>query len=118
MATPNGNKAWTISQEREFKKEYPQANKEYLIKKYGRSWISLKSKARRIGAVRNLDQSYSVKVIDSEGNQIYHTEIPRGNAAKSTLKVVLNRISLLNARAIDRGEWILSITHNLECYEP
>jgi hypothetical protein len=97
-------------------KDWPEMNEKELVVKYGRSFQAIRLKALRMGLSRDRLQSYRVKVEDFEGNPVYDRTISRGENAKATLKSIIPKLRAMNKRAIDRGEWILSITHGLECF--
>lgn len=114
-----GHKAsitWTVKEGQSLVKDWPEMNEKDLVVKYGRTFKAIHLKAMRMGLSRDRLQSYRVKVEDFEGNLVYDHTIERGENAKATLKSIIPKLRAMNKRAIDRGEWIMSITHGLECF--
>lgn len=115
FTAPNIN--WTKTEETQLADDFPTMNRNELELKYARNYKAIKTKAGRLGIERKkLIQSYDVNVYDLNNTLMFHTNIAATSNSKATLKSVISRIKTKNIRAIDRGEWTLSITHNLECF--
>ena len=109
-------KPWSIQEERQLKIDYPQMTPTNLKEKYDRTKRSIDVKAQSLGLKKNSMDSYEIRVFNNENELIFERIIPRSMASYPHKKMIIKRINQMNDRAIDRGEWILSITHNLECY--
>lgn len=108
---------WTISEITQFKLDYPQKPMAELCLKYNRTARSLYRRAEVLGIKRNVSQSMILTVTDLEGNLLSLTRLGPEPGIIGRRKAVMGKLLARNKRAIDRGEHILSITHNLECYQ-
>lgn len=109
-------RSWTKQEEHSFISDYSEMNKNDLIIKYDRTWIAIRQRAMLLGIKRDREQSYDIKITDLSGNVIHEHHVNKNAASFPTKKNMIIRFLALNKMAIDRGEWILSITHNLECF--